>query len=125
LVRHIRTHLKALDRLEQHGYSFPARTVNVLSTDARRGLADRIAAAIDGVSVVCSPLQHEYYAGLRFMINVRTLSGEDIPLIDGGAFDWLHKLASDRKLSYVASGMGSQVAAYVFRTPTPASRAGK
>jgi hypothetical protein len=41
---------------------------------------------------------------------------EAIPLIDGGAFDWLRKLKSNQKLSFVASGMGSQLAAYLFRT---------
>ena len=35
-------------------------------------------------------------------------------LIDGGAFDWLRKLTSNRRLAFVASGMGSQLAAYLF-----------
>ena len=48
------------------------------------------------------------------MINVTGLEGE-IPLIDGGAFDWVAKLASNRKLVFVASAIGSQLVAYRFR----------
>jgi hypothetical protein len=40
--------------------------------------------------------------------------GAKIPLIDGGAFDWLRKLASNQ-LAFVASGMGSQLIAQLFR----------
>ena len=49
------------------------------------------------------------------MISVRSPNGNDVPLIDGGAFDWLGKLTANRKLVFVASGMGSQLAAMVFR----------
>jgi hypothetical protein len=51
------------------------------------------------------------------MISVRSPNGNDVPLIDGGAFDWLRKLCSNHKLVFVASGMGSQVVAYLFRRP--------
>ena len=40
--------------------------------------------------------------------------GGEIPLIDGGAFDWLRKLCSNNKLSFVASAMGSQLMAYLL-----------
>jgi len=49
------------------------------------------------------------------MISARTSGGEDIPFIDGGAFDWMQKLTSNRKHVFVASGLGSQIAAYRFR----------
>ena len=52
---------------------------------------------------------------------MRSPAGDDIPLIDGGAFDWLGKLTANRKLVFVASGMGSQLAAMVFRTAVAAS----
>jgi hypothetical protein len=114
LVEQIATHLAALDRLEQHGYAFPDRRVKVLSTPARAPLAERIAAAIGDAPVVRETFDHPYYDGLRFMINARGAQGEDIFLIDGGAFDWLPKLTSNRRLVFVASGMGSQLA-YLFR----------
>jgi hypothetical protein len=116
LVEQIGTHLAAFDRLKQQGYAFPQRRVQVLATPACAVLGDRIAGAIRGVPVVRDVLENAYYNGLRFMISARSTSGEDIPLVDGGAFDWLGKLTSNRKLVLVASGMGSQLAAYLFRT---------
>jgi hypothetical protein len=112
---HIRTHLNALGRLEAREYRFPERTVKILASPARAGLAERIAAALSDVPITQAPLTHEYYDGLRFMISARSADGEDIPLIDGGAFNWLAKLASNRKLVFVASAIGSQLAAFLYR----------
>ena len=116
LLHHIRTHLLALDRLEQHGYRFPNRRVRLLATEQRAPLARRIADSIDGLPVSMEALEKQYYDGLRFMISANSISGDDIPLIDGGAFDWLHKLAANHKLVLVASAIGSQLAAYAYRT---------
>lgn len=115
LVEHIRTHLAALERLEKHGYSFPQRTIKLLSTPARRHLTERIAAALPGIPVAHAELAHGYYDGLRFMIDAAADDGSRVPLVDGGAFDWLHKLGANDKLAFVASGMGSQLAAFAFR----------
>ena len=116
LTHHIRTHLLALDRLEQHGYRFPTRRVRLLATEQRAPLARRIADSIEGLPVSMEPLEQQYYDGLRFMISASSKTGDDIPLIDGGAFDWLHKLAANHKLVFVASAIGSQLAAYAYRT---------
>lgn len=125
LVEHIVTHLAALDRLEQHGYAFPQRQLKVLATPERAALGDRIAAALEATqtssqsplaAITRDTLDHAYYHGLRFMISVRSPNDSDVPLIDGGAFDWLGKLTGNRKLVLVASGMGTQLAAMVFRT---------
>jgi hypothetical protein len=115
LIEHIQTHLAALERLEQHGYHFGARSLQILHTPENDALASHIAGAVRGVPVAKSPLKHGYYAGLRFRIDVGSSTNEPIPLIDGGAFDWLHKLTSNQKLSFVASGMGAQLAAHLFR----------
>jgi len=121
-IEHIRTHLGALDLLEQHGYEFPERVVTLLATPERRPLADRIAAAFGDLDVKQAELTKPYYDGLRFMINTRGMNGA-IPLIDGGAFDWVAKLASHRKLVFVSSALGSQLVAFLFRA-TVGSRAG-
>ena len=123
LVEHIRTHWAALDRLERHGYSFSERRLKLLSTPQRRHVAERIAAALPSVEVLHAELTHEYYAGLRFMIDVVTDSGASLPLVDGGAFAWLRTLGANDKLAFVASGLGSQLAAFAFRR-TGASSAG-
>jgi hypothetical protein len=120
LTEHIQTHISALNRLEQHGYGFPDRTLKILATAERKALGERIASGVGkvgGTSVVFEPLAHDYYDGLRFMISARAPGGEHMPLIDGGAFDWLRKLTSNNKLVFVASGLGSQLAAYLYRLP--------
>lgn len=115
LAEHIATHLAALDRLEQHGYAFPNRRVTVLATPETIAPADRIAETIRGIPVDRKPLEHRYYDGLRFMINAGGSGDSGIPLIDGGCFDWVGKLASNHRLAFVASGMGTQLIAYLFR----------
>ncbi len=115
LVEHIQTMNSALDRLEAHGYAFPDRTITVLATAERASVGDRIAAAIPGA--VRAPLEHRYYDGLRYQISARGSAGAHVPLIDGGAFDWVGKLAANRRLVFVASGMGSQLVSLFFRGP--------
>lgn len=117
LAEHIQTHIGALDRLEQHGYAFPDRTLKILATPERKELGERIAGRLRGIPVAFETLAHDYYDGLRFMIGARTVAGEYMPLIDGGAFDWLRKLTSNNKLTFVASALGSQLAAYLYRSP--------
>ena len=117
LERHIRTMLAALDRLEHHGYRFGARHLDILATAERAALADRIAGGLDGIAVNRKRLDHAYYSGgLRYMLWTTTSHGEKVPLIDGGAFDWLARLTSNRRAVYIASGTGSQLMALRFRT---------
>src|SRR5262249_41499613 len=116
LERHIRTMLAALDRLEQHGYRFGARHVDILATAERAQLAHPIPSGPHRLPVNRKLLEHAYYSGgLRYMIWVTTPHGEKVPLIDGGAFDWLAKLTSNRRAIYIASGTGSQLIALRFR----------
>jgi hypothetical protein len=115
VTRHIRTMLGALDRLEQHGYAFGTRSVDVLATPERERLADRIAEALGGLATR-KVLDHAYYSGgLRYMLWVTAPDGARIPLVDGGAFDWLAKLASNRRAVYIATGTGAQLIALRFR----------
>lgn len=117
LSEHIQTHIGALNRLEQHGYSFPDRILKILATPGCKALGERIASGVSGTPVVFETLTHDYYDGLRFMMSARAVSGEHMPLIDGGAFDWLRKLTSNNKLVFVASAIGSQLAAHLYRVP--------
>lgn len=115
LIEHIRTHIAALDRLEKHGYHFPDRRLRLLATPERRHLAERIANAMPEMPATLQTLEHRYYDGLRFMLDAGTPDGNSVPLIDGGAFDWLEKLTDNKRMVFVASGMGSQLAALLFR----------
>jgi len=49
------------------------------------------------------------------MLWVTAPDGSAIPLIDGGAFDWLAKLTSNRRAVYIASGAGAQLIPIRFR----------
>ncbi len=113
LVHHIRTLGAALDRLEEHGYAFGARRVDVLATAERAPLADRIAGAVGGERKL---LEHPYYSGgIRYMLWVTAPDGRAIPLGDGGTFDWLAKLAANRRAVFVGSGLGAQLVPVLFR----------
>ena len=116
LVEHITTYLGALDRLEQHGYRFPDRQLTIFASAERSELGERVVRRVERlIGTSRAPLEQPYYDGLRFTINVRHFAGAMVPLIDGGRFEWLGTLAANRKLAFVASGLGSQVAAYAFR----------
>lgn len=107
--------LDALDRLEQNGFAFPERSVTLLATEQRATVADRIVERLGRPRVARSVLDHPYYDGLRFQIAARSNEGVDLPLIDGGAFDWVGELTSNRRAVFVASGMGSQLVSLLFR----------
>jgi hypothetical protein len=111
LLEHIRALLAGLDALKQDGYSFLHRKVRLLATPVRASLADRMALTLkEEVEVVREPLEHPYYnGGLRFMLDVTTSEGNTFNLADGGAFDWVGKLTSNRRHSFVASGLGTQL----------------
>jgi hypothetical protein len=117
VVRHARTMLDALDRLERNGYQFGARRVELLAAAGREQLAERIVAALGPIAKRGAVLEHPYYSrGLHYQISVTGPSGVSIPLIDGGVFDWLAKIASNRSAVYVASGVGAQLIASLFRS---------
>ena len=115
LVMHIRTMLRALERLQQHGYDFGVPRVDILTTAERHVIGDRIVESLD-VRTARKPLEHVYYSGgLRYQIWVSAPDGAEIPLVDGGAFDWLAKLAANRRAVYIATGTGAQLIAWRFR----------
>ena len=115
LLLQMRTVLAALDRLEGHGYAFGERRIEILATGARAELGDRIARGVAG-NVERKALEHPYYTGgLRYTLWCRPPGSAAVPLADGGAFDWLARLTSNRRAVYVASGVGSQLIALLFR----------
>jgi hypothetical protein len=117
MTLHIRTMLDALDRLEAAGYDFGARRLEVLAVPERAAPADRIAAACEArLPTSRGALTHGYYSGgLRYRLWVTPAIGEAEPLADGGSFDWLAQLLSNRRAVYVASGMGAQLVPLRFR----------
>jgi hypothetical protein len=115
VVMHVHTMLRALDRLEHHGYTFGQRRMELLATPERRAVGDRIAESLE-VAVTRKPLDHAYYSGgLRYQIWTTAPDGSELPLIDGGAFDWLTSLAANRRAVFIASGAGAQLIPWRFR----------
>ena len=109
---HVRTILAGLARLEQQGYALGRRRVEVLASPERRHLGDHLANLLEADR---QPLEHPYYSGgLRYRIWVTAPDGEELPLADGGTFDWLSQLASNRRAVFVGSGLGSQSIALRF-----------
>ena len=115
LLLHIRTLLAAFDRLEHHGYSFGERRVELLATPERATIAERIATEL-GTKATTALLEHAYYSGgIRYKLWVTAPDGTTLPLVDGGTFDWVAKLTSNRRAIFVATGAGAQLMALRFR----------
>lgn len=124
VIRHVRTMLGALERLERYGYSFGRRRVDIMATSERKEVGDRVAESL-GDLATRKPLEHPYYSrGLRYQIWVTAPGGSELPLVDGGVFDWLAKLASNRRAVYVATGTGAELIALRFREARTAIGAG-
>ncbi len=117
VTRQAQTMLAALDRLERHGYALSKRRIDVLATPERAALGDRIAERL-GAIASRKVLEHPYYTGgLRYSLWVTASDGKEIPLADGGTFDWLAKLTANRRAVFAASGIGSQLIPVRFRAP--------
>lgn len=110
LAEQIRVHLDAMDLLARDCFRFPEAELRLFATAPRAPLLARIEAALGPrLPVRREALEHPYYSGgLRFQIWVRSDLGE-VPLSDGGTFDWLGKLSANQRNVFVASGMGSQL----------------
>lgn len=55
-----------------------------------------------------------YYDGFCIKITAENRKGKRYPLIDGGASDWIKKLASNKKEQLFVSGMGTELFARFF-----------
>lgn len=115
VVLHVQTMCRGLDRLELHGYAFGRRRIEILTTPERRGVGERVVQQLGSIAVL-GALDHAYYSGgLRYKVWVTAPDGTEIALIDGGTFDWLAILGSNRRAVYVASGTGAQLIAMLFQ----------
>ncbi|MET0385650.1 MAG: hypothetical protein ABW321_06810 [Polyangiales bacterium] len=122
LTRHLAVFDRLFDALERElGYVCPERALIVRATDPRNVLADRliqrVRAQLPHVTVTREPLEQAYYDGIRVMFGARNQAGAFVPIGDGGIFDWLAHLTSNRRFRFVASGFGLQLAPVMFGPP--------
>jgi hypothetical protein len=111
---------RLFDLLERDlGLQFPARRAIIRTTAQRdvlgQRLAERLHESLPHVAQTREPLGQAYYDGVRLGFGATSVDGEFIPIGDGGAFDWLTQLCSNRRLRFVASGFGLQLAPLLFR----------
>jgi hypothetical protein len=119
IARHAALFERVLAASATLGCRFPERRATILH-DARRAVAAervraRLAHDLPHVELAIGPLASPYYAGLRVLLGVR-VDGDDVPLGDIGTFDWVARLTSNASQRLVASGLGLQLMALLFRS---------
>lgn len=119
IARHVALYDALFDAAAALGCAAPGRRATLYVAAGREVLArrvrERLAATVPHVTLVEESFASRYYDGLRVFFGARAASGEHVPLADVGLFDWVARLAGNRKLRCVASGFGLQLLPLVFR----------
>ena len=116
---HIRLHQAIVAARAAGGYGdadrdAPAVALQLLATDGYAKAAEQVARGVSALlpagrdAITIGALEQPYYAGLRFVLSIE-LAGTRLPISDGGVFDWLRTLCSDRKEQLACSGIGSEL----------------
>lgn len=119
VARHVGVYDALFDAARQLGCAAPARQATIYSSAARAVLArrvrERLVTSFPHVTFHEESFESRYYDGLRVFFGARAASGAHVPLADVGLFDWVARLAANRKLRLVASGFGLQLLPLLFR----------
>ena len=110
---------RLLDACESSGCRFPNRAATLLVDDRARPIGARVRARLqaelpEGFRIHDGALESGYYAGLRLLFGADDASGTHVNLADTGLFDWIASLAADRRLRFVASGLGLPLLTRLF-----------
>lgn len=120
VVRHVGVYDALFDAAERLGCAAPARRATIYASATRAVLArrvrERLVASFPHVAFHEEPFESRYYDGLRVFFGARAASGAHVPLADVGLFDWVARLAANRKLRLIASGFGLQLLPLLFAT---------
>ena len=104
--------------LQAIGCSFPKRRATLYLGPTRQVLGARLHAAaaqrLPHVQWTEEAFTSAYYDGVRVLFGAEANNGEHVPIADTGLFDWMSKLTSNKKLRFVASGCGLQLAPLLF-----------
>lgn len=119
--RHVGVYDALFDAADDLGCASPARRATIFCSEARAALArrvrERLAASFPHVTFDEGRFDSHYYDGLRVFFGATSAAGEHVPLADVGLFDWVARLAANRKLRCVASGFGLQLLPLLFGRP--------
>jgi hypothetical protein len=84
-----------------------------------QALGDRVHARLRSrfpdLPVEVKTLTSNYYGGLRLLIGAESVTRDYVELADVGVFDWMAKLTSNRRMRFVAAGLGIQLLPLLFR----------
>lgn len=118
IARHVAVYDALFDAASSLGCTAPHRHATMYVAPRRAVLAqrvrDRLAATVPHLTLVEEAFDSRYYDGLRVFFGARAANGEHVPLADVGLFDWVARLAANRKLRCVASGFGLQLLPLLF-----------
>lgn len=121
VVGHAAVPVRFFRACEQLGCRFPGlRAVLHVAPDAEvlgGRIRERLTAELPALPVVVETLRSGYYQGIRLLIGAErpTAEGTYCELADVGVFDWAGTLTSDRRMRFVASGLGIQLVPLLFR----------
>jgi hypothetical protein len=119
IARHVAVFDRFLGALTARGCEFPGRRVTLHAAAGHETLAARVEAtlgrALPDVAIERVAFESTYYDGVRAMFGADAPSGEHLNLGDTGLFDWVARLGANRRIRFVASGLGLHRAAVLFR----------
>ncbi|MGW9167930.1 hypothetical protein [Agromyces sp. NPDC055658] len=100
------------------GLAFPGRRAVIRTAPDASALGERIrdhlAARMPHVETTGESLESNYYDGLRVGFGAHDPAGDFVEIADLGRFDWVARLRDDRRLRFVASGLGIQLVPLLF-----------
>jgi hypothetical protein len=120
IAHHVGVFDRLFDAAAQLGCAFPNRRATIYATARTATLAarvrQRLTATLPSLAINDDALESPYYAGIRVLFGATAQAGEFIPIADTGAFDWVARLTSNRRLRFIASGLGIQLMPTLFRS---------
>jgi hypothetical protein len=119
ITGHARLFVRLLDGAAGLGCTVRGRRAKLLVAADAAVLGDRVyaslGAALPGLPIEVVPFTSGYYDGIRLLVGAEAPSGEWYELGDVGLFDWMAKLTSNRRMRFVAAGLGIQLLPLLFR----------
>ena len=118
IARQLAAFERYLDALRARGAEFPGVRATLQVAAGREVLATRVAerltSALPRIAVVREAFESSYYDGVRVLLGADAPGGEHVNLGDVGVFDWVARLTANRRMRFVASGLGLHRAATMF-----------